>query len=695
MATTSIDTYTRVSITCSAISLTYTSDKYNFQFQCWRCVGATTTRYSPAEYYAPIVAGTSNTNYYETHIHEGLLPNNKYEIKIIAEYPKASGTWYNLGTIYQTTTNISKPASELIPAYYPNILDQNVWTYTGGNYVYVGQAGTCAANAMATMLDILKYVERASHPNQFSVGWIYGNRKVGDHSGEGLVIAEALENLSDDGSPYAVRIARPGYPGILYSDNYYADDTEHTLTYPVIGADDMIDANFDKLIHESRNQKINYTSTPIDFYDCAAIAAAITANKCCLVALLVGDEFYDCEGLLAEQSNTTYYGLHCAVLIGWGEVSSKDVWIAQNSWSDSWGDEGIFYIPMDYGLAVAAPNSAITLRWFYEAHAVQNIATPTPSTCSVELLTRYQDGSASLALYWDKEDYCDYYKLRYKISGGSYSYVDDIGLYGEADYSTDLTMSEYDLESLAYGTTYLISIAGRNSYAEEDLTSAYTTDAEATTAPKRPTQSKVSNTTTSINMSVAVSSGNWTFCRVYYKKSTDGSYTDYITITYPATTGTIPSLTAGLTYNVKTASYYTKDATDIQCRDSVGSLAYSSVINVIMKVRPVNWAWTTTVVADGTVVIDNANKRIKPLTAVEWNAFGVRINDFRDYKSLADYTPTSAVTNNPMTAVMANQARTAISAMSPPTAVPSVAVQGTKITSAFINGLKNSLNSIA
>ena len=38
--------------------------------------------------------------------------------------------------------------------------------------------------------------------------------------------------------------------------------------------------------------------------------------------------------------------------------------------------------------------------------------------------------------------------------------------------------------------------------------------------------------------------------------------------------------------------------------------------------------------------------------------------------------------------------RQVIAGMNPPTAVPSAIVSGGKITAAFINGLKNSLNSI-
>ena len=48
----------------------------------------------------------------------------------------------------------------------------------------------------------------------------------------------------------------------------------------------------------------------------------------------------------------------------------------------------------------------------------------------------------------------------------------------------------------------------------------------------------------------------------------------------------------------------------------------------------------------------------------------------------------------PMTSTQANGARYLISQLSPPTSVPASVSSGTVITAAFINGLKNSLNSI-
>lgn len=699
----SVIDYTKTTITVRIEGLTYTANQYRFQFDCHRINGTGTTRFSPDEWYGDRFYGSSGSNYYQDWTFPKLLPNNKYEIQVWAEYPKDSGTWYNFGPIYQTTSNISKPGGEYIPSYYPDVRHQWVWDY--GNAEWDGQAGTCVPITLSVCMDILEYNERGTTGNHYSIGWIYGNRKPGDYEGSGQYMTEALANCKVDGSPRYERIDIEGW-GNFYPDNLYFDSSE--AASPEISAEDMVDEHWDKLEHEARVQKIDYTSTLIDFYNCQAIAAAITANGCCTVGLLTSSKWDACTGELDDPVNTTYGGAHAAVLIGWGEVSGVDCWICQNGWDTSWGDDGICYIPMDYALTVAAPSSTMALRWFYDCYEIKNVDVTTSSssvtigTPQAELLARYQTssgGTAGLTLYWDKKDYCDFYKLRYKISGGSYSYVDDIGNFvdaSEADYASDESKSYYQLSGLAYGTTYLVSVAGRNDYNNQVRTGSYLTDAEATTAPKRPTQSKVSSNNTQIVMSVAVSSGNWSFCRVYYKLSTDGSYTNYITITYPTTQGTISGLTPGATYNIKTASFYTKDATDIQCRNSDGTLGYSSEISVTMSSRPSDWLWTngTDSVVAGDIVMDNSNKRIKILTAVQWNNFCDRIDEFRTYKSLGAGTFTAAVQYNGATATQANQARTAINDMSPPTAVPSAVSAGGKITNEFIDGLVASLNSI-
>lgn len=113
----------------------------------------------------------------------------------------------------------------------------------------------------------------------------------------------------------------------------------------------------------------------------------------------------------------------------------------------------------------------------------------------------------------------------------------------------------------------------------------------------------------------------------------------------------------------------------------------TSSIQIQYKVgRPNSWTWH-----GGAKV---AGQNIS-LTADEWNSFCIRVNQFRQYKSLGNYGFSTAYSGNTITASIVNQARSAISDMSPPTSVPATATAGvTTITASYFNTLSSSLNSI-
>ena len=122
-----------------------------------------------------------------------------------------------------------------------------------------------------------------------------------------------------------------------------------------------------------------------------------------------------------------------------------------------------------------------------------------------------------------------------------------------------------------------------------------------------------------------------------------------------------------------------------------------------VKARPSNWSWSTTGISKGSsMAYTQSGTTItpKPLTAKEWLSFMDRVKEFYTYKGkTVDSTYWNRAVNGvasgkPMTATQADGARYLISQLSPPTSVPASVSSGTVITAAFINGLKNSLNSI-
>lgn len=120
--------------------------------------------------------------------------------------------------------------------------------------------------------------------------------------------------------------------------------------------------------------------------------------------------------------------------------------------------------------------------------------------------------------------------------------------------------------------------------------------------------------------------------------------------------------------------------------------------------RPENWSWTTKNISAGSAMNMNANGDPTPLTAKEWLNFITRIEDFAEYCGVAlnstylSNARTGVSTGKSMTRTQANGARNLIYQMnayvSSSYPVPSTVPSSGKITASFINGLKNSLNSI-
>ena len=101
--------------------------------------------------------------------------------------------------------------------------------------------------------------------------------------------------------------------------------------------------------------------------------------------------------------------------------------------------------------------------------------------------------------------------------------------------------------------------------------------------------------------------------------------------------------------------------------------------------RPSNWSWVSTVGSGKTVNI----------SAAEWNNFCARINAFRTYKDMSNYSFTAATQGADISAAIVNQAWTAINAISGHGTMPSKAVSGGPMYASFFTGLASALNAIS
>lgn len=100
--------------------------------------------------------------------------------------------------------------------------------------------------------------------------------------------------------------------------------------------------------------------------------------------------------------------------------------------------------------------------------------------------------------------------------------------------------------------------------------------------------------------------------------------------------------------------------------------------------RPNDWSWTSTIATGQPIKI----------SALEWNTFCNRINQFRNYKELDGYNFTVVRQGTAISAKVVNEAWNAINGISGRGSMPSMAVKGDPIYASIFNGMKNALNAI-
>lgn len=178
---------------------------------------------------------------------------------------------------------------------------------------------------------------------------------------------------------------------------------------------------------------------------------------------------------------------------------------------------------------------------------------------------------------------------------------------------------------------------------------------------------------------------------------TSGNFTLENGGTYTTSTTTFSGLDPGTEYTVWVSLW--NAGTDVE-------LGVTDEITVetdgpSAPVRPSDWSWSSTVrkgAAMSYTKISDTEYEVHPLTASEWNRFIDRIFEFMEYKGISWSGSTSGfyvTRGTEMEAETVDLARQLIATMNPPTALPSAVSSNKKITAAYINGLKNSLNSIS
>ncbi len=135
------------------------------------------------------------------------------------------------------------------------------------------------------------------------------------------------------------------------------------------------------------------------------------------------------------------------------------------------------------------------------------------------------------------------------------------------------------------------------------------------------------------------------------------------------------NVTAGTTYYIWVRQY---------SGSSTGTIDLYIEPPEAAAVRPSNFSWTYTKTKGGSF----------NLTATEWNNLTARINAFRVYRGLSNYSFTRAYSGNDFTAAMYNQAVNAIKGISGYGSYLYTVSKGDTVTAAGLNALRDELNAI-
>lgn len=188
-----------------------------------------------------------------------------------------------------------------------------------------GKIGCCVAQALAAMKSYMEYRERKSLI-QYSVDYIYHNRRPNDFQGNGMFCREALAQLRACGVP-----ERRHLPSVT--------------PYPSAAIRQAVTA----LADLARDQVISsYLACDDDGDICDAIAqsgAAVIVVE--MVPSFSANYKVFGGGLTLGQAypDETGNGYHAICACGYDDRGV----LIQNSWGDGWGDGGFAIVPYHYG----------------------------------------------------------------------------------------------------------------------------------------------------------------------------------------------------------------------------------------------------------------------------------------------------------------------------------------------------------
>lgn len=268
---------------------------------------------------------------------------------------------------------------------------------------------------------------------------------------------------------------------------------------------------------------------------------------------------------------------------------------------------------------------------------------------------------------WRGASDAEYHKIKLTRNYDSYQTTKTV-------YSKNATFT-----GLEYGVAYTVGV---RSYESSSNYGNWEFNDTATTTPAQPRFTATSkNGIITINYNLADSS-NVSYVYINLYDSSNSTLLQEKTLTSSSGSFKYAKVDDGK-YYIRAQSVFANNGVYLYCVDEDGS-RYTLTKSITVSSRPSSFSWT----------YSKTSGNDFNLRATEWNSFTNKINEFREWKGLNDYTFTTAVKGNTLTAAMFNQAVNAINAMYNTDPLSSVS-KGNTVTAYILNNIVSVLNNVS